>query len=206
MNPYNNNSSKKKQNPNKSFYIEEEYEEYVEDNILINIIIKGIIIIIVIELFLFGIGIFTTEEVNNRPTVVTIEDRKENVYIKKINDHLDALQQSSVKIDQIYQLYYQNENRGTREADKELRGYLLENQQIIEDIKYMTSEEVPERFGKAHQAFKQMINVRLETTKNLLNYLRTFSPQYIENYQRSNEIYHREMIGFSNLWNRLISN
>ena len=203
----NNNLDKKEnENQNRIQYIEDEYEEYVEDNYLINLIIKGIIIFIIAEMFLLGVGFFTTEKINNRPTVVTIEDRKENAYIKKVNNYLNEIQQNSVKINQIYTLYYQNQNRGTKEADKELKGYLLANQKMIEEVKYMTAKVVPERFTKAHEKLKTLLNTRLITTKSLLNYLRTFSPQHINNYKNYREKYHREINDFANLWNRLISN
>jgi len=200
------NNNYEDKNPNRTKYVEEEYEEYIEDNHIINIIIKGIILFIIAEMFLLGVGFFTTEKINNRPIVVTIEDRKENAYIKKVNKYVNELQQDSVKINQIYELYYQNQNRGTKEADKELRGYLLANQKIIEEFKYMTPKVIPERFQQAHNQFKLVLTSRLGTTKSLLNYLRTFSPQQINNYQNYSEQYHQRMNEFSNLWNRLISN
>jgi len=197
--PNNNN------NPNSTEYIEEE-EEYFEENHFINYIIKGIILVLLLEIFLLGIGVFTTKEVNNVPQVVTIEDRKENIYIEKVNNTLEQIQQDSLNIHQIFELFYQNQNRGTREADREIKGYMLTNQKFIEDFKYMTPKTVPQRFRNAHEAFKQMLNTRLKTTQSLLNYLRTFSPKYIEDYNQNRQQYHREINGFSNLWNRLISN
>jgi len=186
----------------KNYYEEQEYQAYEDRrNIFYQIGINILLIIIILELILVMVGLFSTTFINGEPQIVDIRTRKENQYIEKVKNDIDKLQNIYDKREDLYNTFVRNNTNSIETADDKLVSYGITLEKMYDDLKYLNT---PDRFKKFDSRFLVTIETSKKANSALLNYLRSFERQYREQFISYHQRYNGQMKSVTQMWQLLL--
>jgi hypothetical protein len=188
---------------NREYYEEQEYEAYEDDNnhIWYTIGINILLVLLIVEVLFLSIGMINTDFTNNNPQVMNIKMRKEKEYIKKVNKKLDTIQKIYMDIENLYQVFVENQSTGVEKADNTLTSHIITLTEMRDELKYLNT---PDRFESFNGMLLETISTFINMNNSLLQYFRTFNEGNIQEFNQYHGRYNTQMQSITNMWQKLL--